>query len=293
MGHRTCKRVPLDFDWPLNKVWKGYTEPWEETAFPECTACGGTGNALHARLLKDRWYGHTKFDPAETGSTPFTPDTPEVRAFAERNVKNSPSFYGHGEAAIVREAQRLCDLWNGAWSHHLDQDDVDALVRADRLRDLTHRFDPDASGPDRWVSTGHYPTAEEVNRWSLTGFGHDSINCWVVVEAACERAGVPYVCEVCGGHGNIATDAEREERDKIEGYEPPEGDGWQLWETTSEGSPTSPVFATAEELAEWCAENATYFADLKMSKEEWLRGFVNDTTDVDSLLVISVPRSEP
>lgn len=58
-----------------------------------------------------------------------------------------------------------------------------------------------------------------------------------------------------------------------------------LWETTSEGSPTSPVFPTAEALAEWCAENASYFADLKMSKEEWLRGFVNDTTDVDSLLV--------
>lgn len=31
--------------------------------------------------------------------------------------------------------------------------------------------------------------------------------------------------------------------------EPPEGEGWQVWETVSEGSPISPVFATAEELA--------------------------------------------
>jgi hypothetical protein len=34
---------------------------------------------------------------------------------------------------------------------------------------------------------------------------------------------------------------------------PPEGDGWQAWETVSEGSPCSPVFATAEELIEWAA----------------------------------------
>lgn len=27
MGHRTVKRVPLDFDWPLNKVWLGYCFP--------------------------------------------------------------------------------------------------------------------------------------------------------------------------------------------------------------------------------------------------------------------------
>lgn len=33
-------------------------------------------------------------------------------------------------------------------------------------------------------------------------------------------------------------------------YEPPEGEGWQIWETVSEGSPTSPVFATREELIE-------------------------------------------
>lgn len=51
--------------------------------------------------------------------------------------------------------------------------------------------------------------------------------------------------------------------------EPPEGDGYQLWETTSEGSPVSPVFASFEELCEWCAENATTFADFKATKEEW------------------------
>jgi len=31
--------------------------------------------------------------------------------------------------------------------------------------------------------------------------------------------------------------------------EPPDGPGWQVWETVSEGSAVSPVFASAEELA--------------------------------------------
>lgn len=33
----------------------------------------------------------------------------------------------------------------------------------------------------------------------------------------------------------------------------PEGEGWQLWQTVSDG-PTSPVFATAEELIDWMSQ---------------------------------------
>lgn len=36
-----------------------------------------------------------------------------------------------------------------------------------------------------------------------------------------------------------------------ERYDPPEGEGWQVWETVSEGSPIGPVFATSEELVAW------------------------------------------
>ena len=51
--------------------------------------------------------------------------------------------------------------------------------------------------------------------------------------------------------------------------EPPKGEGYQLWETTSEGSPVSPVFATLDELCEWCEPNATVFGSLQQSKEQW------------------------
>lgn len=50
---------------------------------------------------------------------------------------------------------------------------------------------------------------------------------------------------------------------------PPSGDGYQLWETTSEGSPISPVFETLDDLCEWCENNATTFADFKATKDEW------------------------
>ena len=48
--------------------------------------------------------------------------------------------------------------------------------------------------------------------------------------------------------------------------DPPEDEGWQLWETTTEGFPVSPVFKTLEVLAKWCEENATVFADIKAKK---------------------------
>ena len=58
--------------------------------------------------------------------------------------------------------------------------------------------------------------------------------------------------------------------------EVPKGEGYQLWETTSEGSPSSPVFKTLEELCEWCEKNATVFANIKVSKEEWMKMLSDD-----------------
>ena len=49
----------------------------------------------------------------------------------------------------------------------------------------------------------------------------------------------------------------------------PKGNGFQLWETTTEGSPVSPVFDTIGELADWCAENITSYGKDKLSKKDW------------------------
>lgn len=47
---------------------------------------------------------------------------------------------------------------------------------------------------------------------------------------------------------------------------------YQMYETTSEGTPISPVFATPEELATWLVDNnANAFAHQTASYEAWLR----------------------
>jgi hypothetical protein len=58
--------------------------------------------------------------------------------------------------------------------------------------------------------------------------------------------------------------------------EPPVGDGYQLWETTSEGSPVSPVFETLEELCQWCEVHASTFSSFKATKEQWQKMLSED-----------------
>lgn len=259
---RQVRRVPLDFDWPLNKVWEGYLMPdrFDEVECPDCE----NGYSPQAQNLYDLWYGKIPFDPASTGSTPWRHDSPAVRAFAERNQSNAPDYYGTGEAATVREAQRLANLFNASWSHHIhiSQDDVDALVAGGRLYDFTHVVVPGKGWQPK--NPAVTPTAAEVNEWSIRGMGHDAINASVVIRARCEREGVDDTCPTCQGHGS--TEAYPGQRAEAEGWqstEPPEGEGWQLWETVSEGSPISPVCATPEDLAYWMSSPAYTWGAVK------------------------------
>lgn len=248
---RQIRRVPLDFQWPLNKAWEGFLSP-DSLDGEECPDCK-SGYSPQAQNLYDLWYGYLPFDPASTGSTPWRHDSPAVRAFAERNLANAPEYYGTGEAATVREAQRLAHHFNSGWLHHLSQDDVDALVAAGRLMDFTHTW----SRENGWQPKNPpiTPTAAQVNEWSLSGMGHDAINASVVIRARCEREGVDDTCPTCKGHASLEKyEGQRAEAEAWEPTEPPEGDGWQLWETVSEGSPISPVCATADELAVWMSD---------------------------------------
>lgn len=274
---RTLKRVPLDFSWPLNEVWGGHLNPFwaQRTA---CRACDGSGQAPGAKRFSDEWYGKAPFDPVEYGATPLTVDHPAIVAFAERQVERTPDYYGTGEVAVNREKRRLLGLWANQWSHHLIQADVDALVEADRLPDFTKRpinaeqraqLEKDGG---YWLKTsnGYTPTADEVNAWSIGSMGHDAINQWVCVEARCKREGVETTCKACDGDGDMWPRPEvKAAYENWEREGPPEGDGFQLWETTSEGSPSSPVFATIEELCAWCADNATTFGSFKATADEW------------------------
>ena len=115
-------------------------------------------------------------------------------------------------------------------------------------------------------------TAEEVNRWerSRRGIGHDSCNRWILIETRAKRLGVYGKCPVCEGTGSLFCSPEFEKlQNEWTKIEPPTGEGYQLWETTSEGSPISPVFSTLDDLCAWCEDNAGTFGSFRTTKEDW------------------------
>lgn len=61
------------------------------------------------------------------------------------------------------------------------------------------------------------------------------------------------------------------ERYRRREWEDDEATHYQLYETTSEGTPISPIFDNLDDLCAWAAENATTFASHTATKEEWLR----------------------
>lgn len=85
-------------------------------------------------------------------------------------------------------------------------------------------------------------------------FGHDAIDRWAATSKIIEAAGLDPqtwgICPTCKGNGNVeAYPGQRAESEAWESTEPPTGEGWQLWETVSEGSPITPAFDSAEGLA--------------------------------------------
>lgn len=104
------------------------------------------------------------------------------------------------------ETKALHDSWydldspgvHTGWMYRLEQEDVDALVESNRLWDLTKNHE---------TGEPHHPTAAEVNAWARgRGMGHDSINCWICVEARAKRQGVWGKCEICSGEGHLYTE---------------------------------------------------------------------------------------
>lgn len=165
-----------------------------------------------------------------------------------------------------------------AWCDKIGQAEVDHLAAEGRLRDF-----------------GDSPTAEQVNaaeRGPRRGFwGHDAINRLILIRFRCEQLGIPPYCPACEGSGELGTPEQRAAYEAWEPSDPPKGDGYQLWETTSEGSPVSPVFPTAEALARWCADNATLFAGQGADYAAWMQLISQDAVDIGSTMMFAAPAS--
>ena len=292
---RELNRVPMDFSWPLEKTWQGYLNPHYDGHCNNCPDCNGSGASPEANRLQSLWYGKIAFKPEDRGSEPFRPSDEPIQAFAQRNLSNAPDYYGTGDASLLREATRLCNLFNSQWSHHLNADDVAALMAGERLHDLTHTWDKETGWTK--IEPPVVPTPQQVNNWSIRGMGHDSVNQWIVSSAECDRQGVPSTCATCDGEGSVWDSEDNKVRAEAwEREHPPKGDGYQIWETVSEGSPISPVFATPEELASWMESNPRG-VDAGTTAAQWLKfirgpGWAPSFIGTDSALVTGVQAIE-
>ena len=221
---REVKRVDISFNWPLNKIWQGYINPYYKDQ-KDCPFCNGSGYNKATKRISDEWY-----------------------SFEDRSKQ---------------------------WCHNITQDEVQALVDKNRLMNFTHTF---ISGKG-WIKKdpAYIPTAEEVNEWSKTRLGHDAINQWICVEARAKRLGVYGNCEYCNGEGVIwLNPVSKDNYNNWKSEEPPEGNAYQLWETTSEGSPCTPPFNTPEELAQYCVDSrVSSFASNTENYDTWL-SFIRD-----------------
>jgi hypothetical protein len=186
------------------------------------------------------------------------------------------------------QAFALTILQSGAsWSSQIDAGDITALIAEDRLWDFTRRpRTPEqratlAAHGGGWLreANGYTPTPDEVNAWSRGGLGHDSLNCWACMKGRIARYQVDGDCAVCQGAGDVTSPAIRAFIDAWQPSDPPTGEGWQVWETVSEGSPVSPVCATADALIVWLMEQGySATAAAAFVQEGWVPSIVSHVT---------------
>lgn len=246
---RILKRVPLDFKWPTNQTWKGYLCPYHSQ---KCKSCDQSGYNPETKKIEDEWYN---FDNAVYKPNPYRPN-------ARYNINAHSNNITETEVEALVRGGRLPDLMD-AWYHF--NGEKNRWEKLDRTLPREER---------KWVECEQptFPTTEEVNKWDMTSMGHDAINRSICVEARAKELGVYGMCEACDGEGEIwFSDEIKKLSENWVGYEPPSGEGYQMWENTSEGSPQSPIFETLDELCEWCSENASIFGTSNfVSKEKWM-----------------------
>ena len=110
----------------------------------------------------------------------------------------------------------------------------------------------EAPRTERWGKFWGALTGEEIDINDRFFSGVATHHTWRVLKDLLERGGTSYdewKCVRCKGEGHLGDPDYYDKWYQNERHDPPAGEGWQLWETVSEGSPITPVFATPEELA--------------------------------------------
>ncbi len=233
---REVKRVPMDFDWPLNKTWDGFLSPDYRSCPDEGVTCFNGQNAAAQFLDELTTMFSLVADSAMKGK-----NHPTIQQLETYHTLPDWSK----QPILIRK--KMVTLYQEL-SNELDSPSPFGFIGSShglyfQLLQKAGLYDPDAEGDDKYS-------------WGT--------------------------CTTCKGESIHPED--KAASDAWEATEPPTGEGWQIWETVSEGSPISPVFATPEELARHMADahkgsvtdGASYDQWLGMIKSGWAPSMVMD-----------------
>jgi len=192
-----------------------------------------------------------------------------------------------GQSGLNPSTKKLSDDWYShlrtdgkqGWSNELTDIEVEALAKSGRLSGLIPNrpyFDEDDNKWMAWVDgtkteveKPEYPSAEKVNEFFKNGFGHDAINHWVCTKARAKHLGIYGHCEYCEDGQIWQSNEIKKLNEDWSSFEPPTGEGFQLWNTATEGHPMSPVFKTLKELCDYLEkEKVSVFGHQTWTKEE-------------------------
>lgn len=116
-----------------------------------------------------------------------------------------------GQSGYNQETRRISDDFYAhssrsgrGWADQITQDEVQALVDANRLWDFTREYVQGIG----WRAKEPFiaPSADEVNEWQRRQMGHDAINRWILIKARAKRLGVYGKCPECDGSGALFTE---------------------------------------------------------------------------------------
>jgi hypothetical protein len=159
---RELKRVPVDFDWPLDTTWRGYLMP-ESLAVPDCADCGGRGETTARRWVGQITHLLLMLDDdleAQTrgrGLHPYLHDTGSV---VDQRTRPSPDIREFGTGLAGREGSFLghdaIDRWRA----------TEAVIRAAGLEPTQWGLCPTCGGTG---SVEAYPgQAAQAEAWERT-----------------------------------------------------------------------------------------------------------------------------
>jgi len=221
---REIKRVPLDFDWPLEKVWDGF-----QTKNPHYIVCPNCENGYNGASKWLQSIGYLIASIADDAVNLQNPRPGRVRMHPYlTSLMNRPDVDPSME--ITEWLKGIGLKPDGPFGYH-------GFSIYEKLRDF--------SGLDR--------------NWEE--------------------------CSTCKGHAIDPNhyEAYKKFNDEWEETPVPEGEGYQVWETVSEGSPVSPVFESKEKMVEWLiSEGYSKTAAENFVKSEWVPSMIMTNTGMYS-----------